>query len=515
MPPIFLQPRLTSRQTQPIGRPHLYTLVLLYAFYGFFSRDPWKNDDVVGFASIYKLIKTPLYDWDNVLSLLYWNKGGDLYYVLSAIMAKLLIALNIRIDHSLRIATILFIVLTIYLIWSALFKLAKYIVFKPYEYPLGGHTDIHHYAICIADMGVFMFCACIGASLRLHETTPFILGMLNIAFVCQQIIYARYKTLFVYLIFCIAYIFFFISKDFINMISFDMLYIYEKFSRLLLQYPTFTWPALPLAIYGLYIWRCKIMYAIAFILFSIIALFVFLPSLNQAYFLYTLPPLCILASLGLIKLPFNIHKVIINFSIVFFSILLITLWSLWLLWYNNIILLPQLYYLNLIFTWKACIYAILTSLAWIIILVKYRKIWFNPFIWSSSYIMCLGLVVNWMLIVHLWMPAVNQAKTYRNVFNTINAHVQNNCVSIKGLKAPQLASLLYMAKFKIADDCPFILLYQDIANINSNNLNNSNDTNIKSNSDAILIWQGARILDRVEQFYLWELLSHHKQNTTF
>jgi hypothetical protein len=509
MSPIFLQPRLTHQQTQTIGRLHLYTIILFYAFYGFFSRDPWKNDDVVGFTNIYKLIQIPLNDWKDLWALPSLHSSGDLYYILSAIVAKLLIVLNVRIDHSLRIATILFILITIYFIWISLFKLAQYAIFKPYEYPLGGHANIDNYATCIADMGAFMFCACIGASLRLHETTPFIFGMLNIAFVCQQIIYARYKTLVLYAVLFVAYMGIFITPNILaytSILNFNIDNIYDKLKAFISQYPTFTWPALPLAIYTAYVYRFKIIYYIVGIFVCIIGLYIFASSGNQAYFLYTLPPVCILAGLGLVKLPFNVHKAIINFSMVFFSILLITIWGIWLLWYNKIIVLQYLYYLNLSFTWKALIYSILVSIAWLFMLIKYRHIWSNPYIWSSAYIMCFGLVVNWMLIVHLWMPTVNQAKTYRGVFNKINTYVGNSCVSIQGLKKPQIASLLYMAKFKIEKNCPFVLSYQ------GNVLNTNDLTNIKPNADAVLIWQGSRLLDKTEQFYLWEIFVQNKQN---
>ncbi len=547
-------PRLSDKQVKPFSRVFLWITILVYVFYGFFNRDPWKNEDVIGFTSIYKLIDTPFFEWNKTISLLSWGKTGSLYYLFSAITAKFFIFLSVRVDHAVRIGATLLLLGSIFLIWKSVFKLCFYKNFVPYEYPLGGQPSKYKYAKCMADIGALLFCSCIGAILRIHETTPFILGIFLTSLLCYTIIYQgrllvmlflnalcllislyfNHSILAVfmyfillfngldYVLFRFKYIndninskYFFLIKIVISILPILISFFYfnligsinyksiiTRLNILLIQYPTFTWPILPFAFYAFLYWRNEsVVQKLMILNFISIFIFIFDTKLHQGYFLYAIPVLCILASLAFAKISITMHKAIIGFNIILFSLLLCALWIIWINWQDNIHVIKYLYHVNHDISITAVIFAGIASLVWLSMLFIYRKILLNPPIWLSSYLMASGLTISWVVIVHLWLPAVNQIKTYRYVFNTINLYVKDSCVKSHNLQAPQMASLYYMAKFKIGNNCKFILSYMPYTK-------NLSDIDIVPPDNSILVWQGRRLLDKDESFYLWQSLEY-------
>ncbi|MFM2343654.1 MAG: hypothetical protein RLZZ210_262 [Pseudomonadota bacterium] len=496
-------PRLVDKQVKPFSRVFIFAIVMLYVFYGFFNRDPWKNEDVIGFASILKLINTPFLNWNSTISLLPWNENGTAYYLFSAFISKIFIFLSVRVDHAVRIGAILLVLTTIYCIWKSVFILCLNRNFAPYEYPLGGQPEKDKYAKCMADISVLLFCGCIGAILRIHETTPFILGMCINSFVCYIIVdnlkrnyHKHLKLAFNILCFLILIYANYNSSYLNNPNGFSFQTVLERLNVMVVQYPTFTWPLVPFAIFAFLCWyNQSIMQKLMLINLIAILVFIFDSKLHQGYFLYALPSLCILASLAFAKMPTNIHKIIIGFNIILFSFLLFSLWIIWVCWQNNIYLIKYLYYVNHDITLSAIIFATCATLLWFSTLYIYRNIVLEPPIWLSPYLMASGLTISWVVIVHLWLPAVNQIKTYRYVFNTINLYVNDSCVSVHDLQAPQMASLSYMAKFKVGNNCKFTLSYMPYT---------KNLLEITPPNNSVLVWQGRRLLDKDESFYLWK-----------
>ena len=529
----YTNPRLFHQQAIPLNRIYIILLSVIYIFYGFFSRDPWKNEDVIGFGSIYSLIKKPISSWYDIYSLT-WDSYGQIYYIYSGLITKFLLLFDVRVDHAIRIGTILLLFLILFLIWKISYNIATRKNFIPYVYPLGGEPSTTNYARCIADMSVMLFCSCIGSILRIHETTPFIFGI----FLICLLIYTRLLRRFIFgilvlgvivlfnhpllSIICIFYIIYTYLKDFsyifknsyifhiltvvylvaiifflkhnFNYLSLEL--VQDRLNILATQFPTFTWPLLPFSIFSFFIWyKDKTVRLLFLQIILVIFLFLLDKQLHQAYFLYTLPSLCILSSLCFTKTSNAINKGIINFSIIGFSVLIISMWVIWGCWQLGIQTVNYLNFLNNDFTFKSIVFALGFTLLWIFIITNVKTLIERKVIWATPFIMSTGLTISWAIIVYLWLPAVNQVKTYRYVFNTINLYTKNSCVKVENLQAPQLASMSYMGNFKIGNNCQFILTYSPY----------KNDDVLYVPKDAVLIWQGRRILDKNEAFYLWKI----------
>ena len=55
--------RLTASATSALPRWLLLTICVVYASFGLFGRDPWKNEDAAGFGVMWTMANGSLHDW--------------------------------------------------------------------------------------------------------------------------------------------------------------------------------------------------------------------------------------------------------------------------------------------------------------------------------------------------------------------------------------------------------------------------------------------------------------------
>ena len=55
--------KLTAAATKSIPRIIIFALTLIYGFAGLFFRDPWKNEDAIGFGGMWTLFRGNSLDW--------------------------------------------------------------------------------------------------------------------------------------------------------------------------------------------------------------------------------------------------------------------------------------------------------------------------------------------------------------------------------------------------------------------------------------------------------------------
>jgi 4-amino-4-deoxy-L-arabinose transferase-like glycosyltransferase len=55
--------RLTASATSALPRWLLLTICIVYAFFGLFGRDPWKNEDAAGFGVMWTMANGSAHDW--------------------------------------------------------------------------------------------------------------------------------------------------------------------------------------------------------------------------------------------------------------------------------------------------------------------------------------------------------------------------------------------------------------------------------------------------------------------
>jgi hypothetical protein len=107
----------------------------------------------------------------------------------------------------------------------------------------------------------------------------------------------------------------------------------------------------------------------------------------------------------------------------------------------------------------------------------------------------------WVLLMTLWLPTINYAKTYRQVAARLVQVVPSGagCINTSNIGDSQLASFSYFTKLPLRDDsnCPWMLTHNQseakaYAKLNKKKLH--------------LLWEDRRAADRDERLRLYEVI---------
>ncbi|HET7672350.1 MAG TPA: hypothetical protein VFK84_18225 [Burkholderiales bacterium] len=103
-----------------------------------------------------------------------------------------------------------------------------------------------------------------------------------------------------------------------------------------------------------------------------------------------------------------------------------------------------------------------------------------------------GVTLAWGLAMTLYLPAIDEQKTYRGVAMELRA-ARQGCITARNLTEPQRGMFHYFAGIKepSRDDCPLLLLHTDSAKAPA------------PGEGWKLVWQGTRPEDRKEYFWLF------------
>jgi 4-amino-4-deoxy-L-arabinose transferase-like glycosyltransferase len=163
--------RLTASATRPLPRAALLAICVVYAAFGLFGRDPWKNEDAAGFGVMWTLANGHLHDWlfPNLFGKA-MPTDGPLMYWLGALAIRLLPMIDP--GSAARIVTALLFSLTCGFVWYATYLLGRRPEVQPFKYVFGGEPLPRDYGRTIADGALLILLACFGLAERGHETTP-------------------------------------------------------------------------------------------------------------------------------------------------------------------------------------------------------------------------------------------------------------------------------------------------------------------------------------------------------
>ncbi|KAF1051492.1 MAG: hypothetical protein GAK41_01314 [Burkholderia gladioli] len=164
--------RLTASATRALPRWLLLTLCIVYAGFGLFARDPWKNEDAAGFAVMWTMAGGSAHDWllPNLVGK-FVTSDGPLGYWLGALGIQTF-GPWISASNASRIATgILFCVASAF-VWYTAYLLGRRAEVQPFKYAFGGEPEPRDYGRTLADGALLVLLACFGLAERGHETTP-------------------------------------------------------------------------------------------------------------------------------------------------------------------------------------------------------------------------------------------------------------------------------------------------------------------------------------------------------
>jgi len=247
---------------------------------------------------------------------------------------------------------------------------------------------------------------------------------------------------------------------------------WRKLGRLLLW---FTWPAWPLALWTLWRWRLQLAsrHVALPLWFAGMSIAATLTTTSaDRSLLLSLPPLAALAAFALPTFKRSAASLIDWFTLVFFTGSSLIIWVVWIAMQTGIPRQPAANVAKLApgfepsFSWFAFLAAALATLAWAW-LVKWRADKHRTEIWKSLVLPAGGATLCWLLLMTLWLPLLDYARSYAPLSRQLAVRVDPQaCIEVHGLSSAQVAAFQYHGKLELRQArakaaCPYLVVDAD------------------------------------------------------
>ncbi len=507
-----------------LPRLALLLFCVAYVLPGFIGREPWKNADIAAFGYMAELASGAT-SW---LAPRLLGQGpefdGLLPYWLGA-WAMQAAPAWVAPDFAARIPFILLLTLALVATWYGVFCLARSPQAQPLAFAFGGEAQPTDYARAMADGGLLALIASLGLAQLSHETTPALAQVSFTALTLFGIAALPYRALvpagavllglvglslsgapWMALLFGIggAAIGFLDrspgddagarrlgSAELVAAAtlvaaglawSLDLWRWRVGFDVMSRDWPGvakflvwFAWPAWPLALWTLWRWRRQlgsrhVALPLWFLLVALVAALL-TPTSDRALLL-GLPALATLAAFALPTLKRSVAALIDWFTLLFFSGCALTIWVVWVAMQTGVPPRPAANVARLApgfepsFSLVAFVAALAATLAWAW-LVKWRAGRHRAVIWKSLVLPAGGAALCWLLLMTLWMPLLDYARSYAPLVRNVSRLIDGpGCVEVHGLSQAQLAALRYHGGMTLKPasrpaTCPWLLVDTD------------------------------------------------------
>ncbi|MBT8579688.1 hypothetical protein G6688_03440 [Polynucleobacter paneuropaeus] len=568
--------KLTAAATRSIPRIIIFALTLVYGFAGLFFRDPWKNEDAIGFGGMWTLFRGNTFDWivphlaGRELSL-----GAPFPYWLGGALIRLF-GPWVGAANAARLYSAICFFATAVAIWYATYLLGRRPEVQPMAFAVGGQPDRKSYGMTLADGALLIFLACIGLAQNAHETTPMMAQLMGIGFILYGTVRGLDKPWQGGLWTGLGLMIVILSSNLtlsLIMVSSTIIAVLASNAKLRLRWTltstvlgligfaiwpalwygfnlspelrhvaevgwrnmpvmrssisldsigflgvnfwAYAWPVWPLAAISLAhwgtnksagAWRTPHL-AIPLSLFIGSLIYVlFRVEANEHDLMILIPSLAIIGAFSLPILKRNLISFIDWFAMLSFTVIAI---AVWVIWFAKVTGYPESTAANLArllpgfqaqLNWLAFFIALAITGVWLAI-VRWRTSRAPKEIWRCLIISASGTTLMWVLLMTLWLPTINYAKTYRYVAARLSQVISTNtgCVNTSSLGLSQLASFDYFTKLDLRDDpnCPWMLTHSQSEAQAFGSLNDKK---------LVLIWEDRRAADRDERLRLYEVL---------
>ena len=473
----FISPALvTQKAVQRLPRWALLLFCAAYVIPGLLGRDPWKNEDIASFGHMWSLALGQA-SWlhPNVGGVLP-TSGGVLPYWLGGAFISMLSPL---VDPALaaRIPFALLLGIILALTWYATYHLALTDAAQPLPLAFGGEAKPRDYARAVAYGALLALIASLGLLQLGHETTPELLQLtgstlflfslaavsreprqariaalialpmmaasgspavatlLGVAgiIVCTRSSHADMKTHLRWVLGAMALALALATSlsvsglsGWVWRIDFDL-----EIKALIQLIIWFTWPTLPLAMLTIWHWRRQVWRRhIAAPLLAAAVGFVASVAMggNERALLAALPPLAVLAAFALPILQRSLGSAIDWFSVCFFTVCAGAIWLIYVAMHEGVPLKVAANVAKLVpgiqpqFSWPALVAALIGTVLWLG-LVRWRTARQAHALWKSLVLPAGGVALCWLLFMTLWLPLLDQARSYRLVMVRMAPHI--------------------------------------------------------------------------------------------
>ena len=272
----------------------------------------------------------------------------------------------------------------------------------------------------------------------------------------------------------------------------------------------FVWPTWPLALIALWNWRQwlrapHMLLPTVLLGAALLSLMVHSAPFEPEYALLAVP-CAVLAAFALPTLRRGVINTLDWFAVMCFSLTAATVWLGWIAqqtgWPPKIAhsIARQTTGYEVFVSIPALSIAIAGSLSWVL-LVIWRTRRHPPGLWRGTVLSAGGLLTTWLLLVTLWLPALDYARSYRGVSNELNTVLTEHrnareCIRGLGVGIGQRASFYVFNHIDLIFDhrCPLVLQQLNAKEVESG-LHPVPATTTE-------LWSGRRGGDRNEMFRL-------------
>lgn len=492
---------VTQEAVRPLPRLALWLLCAAYVLPGVFGRDPWKNADLAAFGQMLALAEGRAPWMDPALGgvatgaalLPHWLGAAAIWLATPWLEP----ALAARLPFALLLAG------TLVAQWYACYHLARTEAARPLPFAFGGQADTVDYARALADASVLALLATLGLLQMGHETTPELAQLAAMAGVLWALAAAPYRprgaraglllalpalagcgapTLAVALGLAAALVCWRSAYDQVRPFAWwalaatllaallaVLLHAWSwrmvpaalawpqtrSFPRLLLW---FTWPLWPLVGWTLWRWRqhlgrrhLSVPLATAGVA---LAGSVAMGGSDRALLL-ALPGLAVLAAFALPTLKRHASAAVDWFSVFAFTGSALFVWLMYLAMQTGWPAKPAANVMKLApgfephFSALALGLAAAASAAWAW-LVRWRTGRHRAALWKSLVLPAGGVALAWALVMTLWLPLLDYARSYRPHVARLAAHVRpGECIAAPGLSLSLTAALEFHGRWRV------------------------------------------------------------------
>lgn len=497
---------------QRLPRLALLLLCAAYVLPGVFGRDPWKNADITAFGYMTGLVRGEASWLRPTIAGVASSDGGVLPYWIGATSMKLLVpwvepALAARIPFALLLTA------TLALVWYATMHLARTEAARPVAFAFGGEAHPVDYARAVADGALLALMASLGLLQLGHETTPELVQLAGTSLLLYGLAASPFRRGLSRLSVVIALTTLAASGAATTGLMMGLAGTvvcarsgYDGSRRLVpwllgacalaagvgtvldawvwriaplsdpLGLPRlaawFTWPVWPLATWTLWRWRRQMLrrhltVPLVVVLSAVLASASM--GASDRALLLALPALAVLGAFALPTLQRSVSAAIDWFSVFFFSLSALAIWVIYVAMHTGVPAQPAANVARLapefvpVFSLPALALALLGSVAWLG-LVRWRTGRHRHALWKSLVLPAGGVALSWLLLMTLWLPLLDHARSYRPLVQRLATHLPaSGCVATQNLTRSQLAALEVHGTWRLSldprsTDCRWLLV---------------------------------------------------------
>ncbi len=513
---------VTQESVRPLPRLAVVLFCLAYVLPGFWFRESWKSVDLTSLGFMLSLAQGGS-DWWHPT---FMGQNPELYALFPYWIGALFIRACSGLLDPAHAARVPFLALTLTALcahWYASYYLAKGQRAQPVPFAFGGQASEQDYAKAIADAGLLALLATLGLAQPTHEATPMLaqwcfvslafyasavlpfqprLGALTWGLALLGMSFSGAPTL-ALLMGVGACVLIVLDSSLDHPKTWGLKFLAIALGvallcpkdlwqwRLILP-PTqwaqwhgllrlglwFTWPAWPLALWTLWRWRghwlvwqwsrhvvIPLFFASLFVLGAVTSV----PA--ERILLLSLPALATLAAFALPTLERSVSALIDWFTLIFFSGCAFIIWVVWLAMQTGWPTQPAANVKRLLpgfepdFGLAAFALALMATITWVA-LVHWRAGQHRKALWKSLVLPASGASLCWLLLMSLWLPLLDYARSYKPLVYQVTQLVEpDRCLQVQGLSLAQISAfklhsgLLIEAAQEAPDQtCPWLLV---------------------------------------------------------